>query len=514
MRVFIGSSSAYVNKNTDGNFKLKPNSPIKPIIELLEKNKYVVEPWWKYGVLDLGEHFLDSLIGQSKTCDFGLFIFSADDPLIEQEEFGVKDNVLLECGMFFAKNGKRKTCIILDNIKRNKKSNEKNIISEPKVPSNISGHKLAYLSDLEISQKVLDFFERSKTSKHHKRTFYYSKEILDEIIKKDYASWGTKGLYIGTESARQWKEIENRVFKNTTENQKQVLISFINKITNHQSSVSSEVNKLNNIISLGPGAGFFDNIVVSRIYKKNPLISYIPVDINPYLAFEAMELINERPKLRTPFAIIDDFEKNWEYIGEIINEKFHAIKQVNLFMILGGTFCNLSGSENEIFEKFEAWMKKGDYLLLDVFIINGKYEFENDTYRQPATMPDFYKSFIINSVVKKYSTRIISNTDAGNNIIKYLNMEFNKIINVVDDKNNDEKTVLDSTHIATYSFMKDDEVLVAKRYNFDELYTYIDEQNDFEIVESHNGFTDDNIGTNIESETNKSRGLFLIKKIK
>ena len=186
--------------------------------------------------------------------------------------------------------------------------------------------------------------------------------------------------------------------------------------------------------------------------------------------------------------------------------------------MLGGTFCNLSGTENSIFEKFEYWMKEGDYFLLDAFIINNDYDFETDSERQPETMPDIYKNFIINSLMKKYSYRLSNCCKAENNhdnLLKGLKDNFSQYINVVTDGATYTKTNLNSTHIATYQFTKNEiinaEVLVAKRYKFEELKAFISQNDKFDLVDSHNGFDEDILGKEQKEQTKKSRGLFLFK---
>jgi len=524
MRVFIGSSSAYVTKRKNGTFVLRRNSPIKKIIEKL-KEDYEVEPWWESEVLKTGKHFLDSLIAKAKTCDYGLFIFGCDDPLTDEDSIGVRDNVILECGMFYSVNGKNRTAIIIDDVIRRNKDKQK--IGRPcnvKIPSDIEGYKLSTLSTPNIENIILNFFNSYKSEeKYKKRTFYYNSEIINAFVDKKYTEWGTKGLYVGTESARLWSKIEKLDFENHKENHKKVLLDFTDKIIKNQIDT---ILKIDNIISLGPGAGYFDNEVVKIISRKKNKISYIPIDINPYLAFEAMERLSKITKLRTPFTIVDDFENGYEYIKNIIAEKFHQLNQRNLFMVLGGTFCNLSANEDEILDKFEIWMRKGDLLLLDVFLVNENYKFEDDVSRQPESLEDIYKDLLINSIAKKHLEKVKKKYKNGD-VFELLKENFAHHINV-DTGNTDCSKIditkiskLEKTNIASYYFSEDvtdsnkerQELLVAKRYDFEELKEYLEQDSRFSIIESTNGFIDDDIGTEIENETNKSRGLFLIEKL-
>ena len=67
---------------------------------------------WNKNVFRPGESFLDSLLRTANHCNFGIFVFAADDAL-ETTEIAVRDNVIFECGMFFGKVGRRRSFFLV-----------------------------------------------------------------------------------------------------------------------------------------------------------------------------------------------------------------------------------------------------------------------------------------------------------------------------------------------------------------------------------------------------------------
>jgi predicted nucleotide-binding protein len=74
---------------------------------------------WSQGVFDLSKTTLESLARKLSVCDFGLFVFAPDDAtrLRRKTYSTVRDNVVLELGLFIGKLGVERTFIIVpDNV--------------------------------------------------------------------------------------------------------------------------------------------------------------------------------------------------------------------------------------------------------------------------------------------------------------------------------------------------------------------------------------------------------------
>lgn len=70
---------------------------------------------WPQGIFQLSESSLDSLLKASKTFDFALLIFSPDDlvTLRQEENSAVRDNVVLELGIFMNQLGRQRVFIVV-----------------------------------------------------------------------------------------------------------------------------------------------------------------------------------------------------------------------------------------------------------------------------------------------------------------------------------------------------------------------------------------------------------------
>lgn len=115
IRVFIGSSSNSID-----------------IARQIKKRLAALVPQAAFKVWDEafkpGQMLLDKIVGLVKTCDFGIFVFAADDVLhirkqqvltgdpqksSQQPVFSVRDNVLFEAGVFMGGLGHERTFLVV-----------------------------------------------------------------------------------------------------------------------------------------------------------------------------------------------------------------------------------------------------------------------------------------------------------------------------------------------------------------------------------------------------------------
>jgi len=84
---------------------------------------------WYQGVFEPGAGILETLVDKAPTYDFALLVFGADDITTErgEQEPSVRDNVLLEFGLFLGHLGRKRTFFLFD---RNR---------PPKIPTDLSG---------------------------------------------------------------------------------------------------------------------------------------------------------------------------------------------------------------------------------------------------------------------------------------------------------------------------------------------------------------------------------------
>lgn len=500
MKIFIGSSSHYITLTSDKSNideeETNKTSPLFPIITFLRSKGHFVEPWWENGVLQKGEYLLDSLILKSHSCDAGIFVLRPDDLLKPEAikttktstfDVGVpRGNVLIECGMFLGAKGKSRTFILKDGD-----------FSKIKIPNDILAINYGDLSNSSICNELESFFGNEKFKNDNKKTkFYLSNTHTENILTQKYKKWSSKALYIGSKSARIWKKIEE---DDKSLIDKSEVKSFVKEI-HKNNKIEINFSKIDNVISLGPGCGTFDNEIISEVYKKNKFINYVPIDINPYLAFRATEYVKRKsPDIRIPFAIIEDFEENSKFVSDILQTKLHEINQACLFLMLGGTFSNLEGDEENVISKIESWMSKKDFLIIDAFIKESSYNFENDNLRQVVNLPQSYKEFIINSIEKRH---LIDDSQ----LMEQIKNDLETYLIASETDKRKQYTNIDNTSVVTYKLTtknNQQDILVAKRYDFEKIKSFLTDN--FKLLHSFNGLKDGSI--------NKSdRGIFLLQK--
>lgn len=510
MKIFIGTSSTYlkykkINGKTIIDFeKTNKDGKLSKIITILKNQKHEVYPWWNEGTLNGGEILIDNLIQVANKCDAGIFILRKDDILANKKngnEIGVpRDNVLIECGIYLGLKGKERTLVLKDGD-----------YHTIKIASDLGGVLLKDIDDLDLESSLITFFDNKKLNVDNKKTkFYLSNTNTDNILSQEYKKWSSKALYIGSKSARLWEAFENEKDSEKTLLDKEEVKEFVEKIDKSK-NITIDYTKINNVISLGPGCGKFDNEIVSRVFSKNNSLKYIPIDINPYYAYKASKYVKKKsPSIKIPFVIIDDFEENSEYVTDLLKNKFHDLKQSCLFLMIGGTFSNLEGDEENVIVKIKSWMDENSYLIVDVFIKPNDYTFANDDERQVEKLmkSEFYNNFIINSIEKRH---IIEDEDYLKNVKANLSTF---LIGNEKPKAN-AYTNIKSTSVVTYDLrLKNDEfqeIFVVKRYDFNDIHNFLEKH--FTVLEKFDGLNEGKQTTLKNGKLYKSeRGIFLLQK--
>ncbi len=115
-RLFIGSSTE--------------SRPIAEYVqERLERTERVNADVWDQGIFEPGAGILETLVEKAPTYDFALMVFGADDVTTSrgEREPSVRDNVLLEFGLFLGHLGRERTFFLFDKRR------------SPKIPVDLSG---------------------------------------------------------------------------------------------------------------------------------------------------------------------------------------------------------------------------------------------------------------------------------------------------------------------------------------------------------------------------------------
>lgn len=516
MRIFIGSSSKQILLSPEDGLRednIDKESKTYKIYEKLIEAGHTVKPWWAEKTFKTGQNILDELLYLTDTCNGAVFIFGADDVIDRKNQRRdlfprltsgntkhdkltiTRDNVLIEFGLFMGKLGKEFTFAIFED-------------ETVKVPFDIIGYLYARFHDAE--KKVVDFFDKEPYRRFFKNdgsiALFVNESLNTDILEKKYKEWSSKSMFIGMESAKIWQKIETSP-EYLIDYSREVLKVFFTQL--HEQNIHLESYKIENVISLGPGCGYVDSELINQIIRKDYqfLPKYVPVDINAHLVYLACKNVEHHiTGIKTPFAIVDDFETNAKQVGDIIFDNITKKEEVSLFIMLGGTFNNLKSNENSLFNSIKYWMDGNDYFLLDIFIKRPDYDPKHDEKRDVSELPISYKEFIINSIKKSFDVHDITcdKTPCSNSSTCSL---CSKVKKEPIDKYSDADCSIPKTSIVKYEYDEKSEILIVKRYDFEEFKSKLKEE--FEILFALNGFC---YHPKDKADEKTSRGVFFFKK--
>lgn len=502
-KIFIASSSNYISFNSDGsiNEERSRKGKLKHIISSLENCGFEPVPWFENSKYwKTGSTILENLIAISKICDGGVFLLGKDNKSTRRKSTKVlytsNLNVLIELGMFYITQGVNNIFIISDNDKD----------STIQIPSDTDGFKIHSMRNTDFELEFKKFFEGNLVEESYEKiTFYLDNELVQNQLDKQYSKWRSKALYIGTESGIIWNQIENH---NSYGRITSLVDTLFNKSAEKAGSeINQKLHNIDNVISFGTGNGRTDEILIQSIIKNiNSNVSYIPVDINHIMIYYASKRMLSLPS-KVPFAIVDDFETNFDTIKSIIKSRTHEIGDHNLFSMIGVTFSNLEGNEDNFLIKIKKWMGKNDLFILDALIknigyINYKEIYTKILFNNEDKYPN-YQKLLLNCVFKKhYKDNINSDIKLNNKDIEIISANPSNYFEIIEVNGNEKLnyTKLEDTIIIECIFKydgKSSSIFIAKKYEFKSLKRKLEEL--FEIVYSDS-----------TKELKSNRALFLL----
>lgn len=202
---------------------------------------------------------------------------------------------------------------------------------------------------------------------------------------------GQRALYVG-DGATSWLAVSEHPQYDIAEGK---LRPGLEQIVQH-------VEKVRSVISLGPGDGKVDAILLDILGAKNHKnLAYIPVDISEGLLLTAMKHVKgDKEDIPMRFGILGDFEYGWDSFSRLLQGQQHP----RLFTLLGNTVSNFDDGLETFFPKIWAKLKKDDYILFDVLLgdfddLLGAYDESKSTYDANRLFPDtevmrLYKGFV------------------------------------------------------------------------------------------------------------------------
>lgn len=352
-RIFIGSSSEQKRLARRINTELK-------------KLGFQTLPWWDKKVFRPGDVTLNRLIQLTGICDAAVLIFGGDSDKVWSRGVlseGVRDNVLLEYGLFLGACDLEQTVIVCER--------------DAKRPSDLDGITVLF-KDKKDTQKSIaaavgsHFRHRLKAREPGFRSEPSVVLHVDWTMRlhamtpTEHEQWRLASLYSGRRGALAWRNVEFSP-------------SYMRRVGTDQGG--AQIGRLvgnrvvNTVVSLGPGAGSVDVEVMANL-PVHRWREYIPVDVNRYLLLESARRVAEENARTECFrGILCDFDTNMSFVGDVVKG---FSKGPRLFLMVGGTFGNSSQTESALLNRLHGIMSENDLFVFDLFCWSTGYDEAED----------------------------------------------------------------------------------------------------------------------------------------
>ncbi|MEW8509153.1 MAG: L-histidine N(alpha)-methyltransferase [Candidatus Thiodiazotropha sp.] len=370
----------------------------KKIADELSKLGFSVLPWWDKRAFRAGEYTLPRLMQLANLCEAAVFVFAGDDkvwfrpgPTLKRSRkpiLAVRDNVLLEYGIFLNSVGQKNSVIVVEEgVKLPSDMDGMNVIFYSKSDMQIetAGKVVKYFSDL--LKDVLDRSRFSETSLAIQTDWTMK---LHEIrsIKEEVDNWLPSNLYMGIDGAIAWANVESdpdySKRTQTNLNGKQIA-NLIGK------------SPVCTVVSLGPGLGTVDAELIAHLSQKN-FREFVPVDVNRHLIiYSAKNVTQKNPWVECKQGILCDFDQTPAFVKEVVSKHCPGPR---LFLMTGGTFGNTTRTEEAQLSSLYQIMSEGDMFVFDLFCYGTNYKVGKDPMYNRSKWQPVVSEFFANGIKK------------------------------------------------------------------------------------------------------------------
>ena len=351
--IFIGSSS-------------EQRRLAECIAEQLRALDVEVLPWWDNKVFRPGDLPLNRLVQLAGLCDAAVLIFGGDKDKVWSRGVlseGVRDNVLLEYGLFLGACDLEHTVVVCE--------------KDAKRPSDLDGLTVVFKKRKDTHEKVAEaVVEHFRHLLQAEGREFQSKPSLvlhadwsmrlHAMAPTDNQHWSLASLYSGLRGALAWRDVEH---------------SPAYKARVQTEEGGAQIGRLvgdrpvNTVVSLGPGAGSVDVEVMANLPVRQ-WREYIPIDVNQYLLLEsARRVAEENARTECVRGVLCDFDTNVSFVGDVVKR---YSKGPRLFLMAGGTFGNSGQTESALLSKLHQVMGEDDLFVFDLFCWTDAYEEPKD----------------------------------------------------------------------------------------------------------------------------------------
>lgn len=366
-RIFIASAS-------------EAKDLVSKIAQTLAAKGFSPIRWWD--AFPPSGYTLERLIHISDSVDAAIVVCTGEDKLWYRGEVAtaLRDNVVLEYGLFVSKLGIKKTLFLKD--KPSKLPSDMTGLSFGQIiddPTTVAEVAASHMENVLRADLTVEPIDGISIVAHPGISFV----CLNEPLPRE---WRQRALYIRG-GARRWLALAKDRDYISTETSRSINAMLLR---------AAQHAEVHTIVSLGPGDGETDFEIVTHIKNRQPSLRYIPVDISDSLLQTAIRKVAEQ--VYVPIGILADFEEHLAFINR-------KIKQFGrgpiLFSLLGNTLGNLDRFERAFVGTLRTMMRHSDMLLIDISLAGSEWSIGQDRRGVVDSYVGPNRTFIASAIARK-----------------------------------------------------------------------------------------------------------------
>ena len=416
--------------------------------------------WWQS--VRQGSFTLDALKAISENVDAAVIVWDADDSTWYRgtSVATARDNCLLESGLFLSQLGRYRTAIFA----------RKGL----KVPSDVSGLSFPDYDDTDVDtpaatlSTVLKGYLRPSSPEIV--SIYIDEEIQQRTLRalQIPPEWSSKSLYFTDSGASLWLQL--------AKDPKYLLTGFSDELgiqRLYREAVRVVPPSVDRVVSFGPGDARNERQLLMDMLARDVFVEWVPVDISHGLLNLSVQKLKK--EVAIPLGIVGDCEDGMRFVFEHIRPNStdgDAVpRQPLVVTMLGGTFTNLDGTEQNFLNNLRGRLLSGDYFLFDASVKGADWSLGADSRSNTADYSPAFRSFVASGLA--YSLGI-----SDDDVLE----KFDDRITAVHATNQSDISSVDAVSIVD----KDSQhsILRFRRYAFDEFKQWLIAQSGFKVLYS------------------------------
>ena len=225
------------------------------------------------------------------------------------------------------------------------------------------------------------------------------------------------------------------------------------------------------VVSFGPGDARNERQLLMDMLARDVFVEWVPVDISHGLLNLSVQKLKK--EVAIPLGIVGDCEDGMRFVFEHIRPNStdgDAVpRQPLVVTMLGGTFTNLDGTEQNFLNNLRGRLLSGDYFLFDASMKGADWSLGADSRSHAADYSPAFRSFVASGLA--YSLGI-----SDDDVLE----KFDDRITAAHATNQSDIPTVDAVSIVD----KDSQhsILRFRRYAFEEFKQWLIAQSGFKVL--------------------------------